>query len=112
MRVLLDTNFLVYLIKNKRFNDFLDFLDKNFGKYEIYIFESSLAEIGNISKKVLKNVKLLINKKIINVINKKGKVDELILKSKDEFIVATLDKELSKNLKRKIIKKGNYFQYL
>jgi rRNA-processing protein FCF1 len=112
MKVLLDTNFLVYLIKNKKFNDFLDFLDKNFGKYEIYIFETSLAEIGNISRKVLKNVKLLINKKIINVIPKKGKIDKLILENKDNFIVATLDKELAKKIEKKIIKRGNYFQFL
>jgi len=112
MKVLLDTNFLVYLVKNKKFNDFLDFLDKNFGNYEIYIFETTLAEVGNINKKILKTVKLLINNKVINVINKKGKVDNLILESKDDFVVATLDKKLAEKVKRKIIKRGNYFQYL
>ncbi|MEM5828080.1 MAG: hypothetical protein QW197_01070 [Candidatus Aenigmatarchaeota archaeon] len=109
-KVLLDTNFLVYLIKEKKFQLFEDFLNQNLGNYKIYIFEATLAEIGNISKNVLKEVKLLIKNGKIEVIKIKGKVDELILKYKDEYIVATEDKELSKQIKRRIVKTKKYFQ--
>lgn len=108
-KVLLDTNFLVYLIKEKKFRVFEDFLDNTIGNYCIYIFENSLAEIGNIGKRILKEVRLLIRNGKITLIKEKGKVDDLILKYKDEYLIATLDKELQKNLKRKIIKFGNYF---
>lgn len=111
-KVLLDTNFLIYLIKEKKFRLFEDFLDKNFGNYKIYIFEGSLGEIGNISSNVLKTVRLLIKNKKIEVIKEKGKVDELILKHKDEFIVASQDRELLERVRRKIVKTKKYFQLL
>jgi len=109
-KVLLDTNFLVYVIKENKFYLFEDFLNQNLGNYKIYIFETTLAEIGNISKEILKRVKVLIRNGKIEVIKEKGKVDELILKYKDEFIVATDDKELAKHLKRKIVKTKKYFR--
>lgn len=107
--VVLDTNFLIYLIKEKKFSLFEEFLEKELGKYKIYIFENTLAEIGNINKIILRNVKLLIKNKKIEVIREKGKVDELILKYKDKFIVATEDKNILENVNRKIIKTKKYF---
>lgn len=109
-KVLLDTNFLVYVIKENKFYLFEEFLNENLGNYKIYIFETTLAEIGNISKEILKRVKVLIKSGKIEVIKEKGKVDELILKYKDEFIVATDDKELAKILNRKIVKTKKYFK--
>jgi len=109
-KVLLDTNFLVYVIKENKFYLFEEFLNENLGNYKIYIFETTLAEIGNISKEILKRAKVLIKSGKIEVIKEKGKVDELILKYKDEFIVATDDKELAKSLKRKIVKTKKYFK--
>ncbi len=115
MKIYLDTNFLVYVIKNKSFYLFQEFLEKNFGKYEIYIFQTSLAEIGNISKKTLKIVKLLIKSKVIKVDERTGKVDELLKEiSEDEnVIIATEDDELKnylkENKKRYIEIKGKYF---
>lgn len=108
-KILLDTNFLIYLIKEKKFSLFEEFLENNLGNYKIYIFESSLAEIGNINKTILKNVKLLVKNKKIEIIKEKGKVDELILKHMNEFIIATEDKELLKKIKRKILKTKKYF---
>ncbi|MEM0480909.1 MAG: hypothetical protein QXQ14_01860 [Candidatus Aenigmatarchaeota archaeon] len=112
MEIVLDTNFLVYLFKSKKFNLFLDFLNENFGKYEIYVFETTLAEIGNINKRFLKLVKLLIKEGKIKLIKEKGKVDELITKYKDKFVVASLDKELLEKVNKKITVKGKYFQLL
>ncbi|MEM0324470.1 MAG: hypothetical protein QXW35_01050 [Candidatus Aenigmatarchaeota archaeon] len=109
-KILLDTNFLVYLIKEKKFRLFEDFLDQNFGNYEIYILEGSLGEIGNINKRYLKAVKLLIRSNKIKVIKEKGKVDELIIKYKDNFIIATQDEKILKEVKRKIIKTKKYFK--
>jgi len=109
-KILLDTNFLVYIIKEKKFYLFEEFLNQNFGSYKLFIFENTLAEIGNISKEILKKVKLLIKNGKIEIIKEKGKVDELILKYKDDFIVASDDKELLKLLKRKIVKTKKYFK--
>lgn len=111
-KILLDTNFLIYLIKEKKFRLFEEFLDQNFENYKIYIFESSLGEIGNISLKILKEVKLLVRNKKIEIIKEKGKVDDLILKHKHEFIIASQDKDLLKSLERKIIKTKSYFKLL
>lgn len=108
-KVLLDTNFLVYLIKEKKFGLFEEFLEKELGKYKIYIFESTLAEIGNISKVVLRNVKLLLRNKKIEVIKEKGKVDELILKYKDDFVIATEDRNILEKVRKKIVKTKKYF---
>ena len=113
MKIYLDTNFLIYLIENKLFHNFQDFLSENFKNYEIYIFLTTLAEIGNINKKILKIVKLLIRKNIIKVDERKGKIDELLKEVSKDSIIATEDENLKdflKENKRKFIEiRGKHF---
>ena len=112
-KILLDTNFLLIPIQFKL--DIFSEIDRicNFN-YKLHILDKTIDELNNIIEKqkgknkgsakfALKLVKL----KKINIIKTKEKLtaDELIIKkaNKKEFIVATQDKFLKKQLKLKNI---------
>jgi len=93
MRLILDTNFIIYLLKYK-----IE-LPK---EYKIYILDKSIKELeklkANLALKFIKvkNISLIKTKSSRNV-------DDLLLTFKDD-IIATQDKELKKSLKQKHIK--------
>lgn len=101
MKVLIDTNFLVYMLENRIS---LDLLLEFIGAKKAYVLLNTYSEIGKINKKYLKILKLLIDNKKIEIIKKQGKVDELILQITKEnlgrIIVCTNDKELGEKVKK------------
>lgn len=116
MKVLLDTNFLIYMLENKiSFDQLFEFLNVN----KVFIFLTTLGEVGSVKKKYLKIVKLLIKNGKIEMIKKQGKVDKLIFElvknEKNEWIICTNDKELSQKIKRfaKVVRVSKkYFRFL
>ena len=110
-KILLDTNFLLIPWQFKV--DIFTHIDKiSAFKYELFILDKTLDELKKIveeqkgkDKDAAKVALKLIALKNIRIIKTKSseKTDELILKiaSKDDFIVATQDKELRYRLKQK-----------
>jgi len=100
MKVILDTNFLVYMLEKKIS---VDLLFEFIGARNAYIFLNTYAEIGKIDKKYLKILKLLIDSGKLKMIKKQGKIDELIVsevkKDPKKTIVCTNDKELGTRIK-------------
>ncbi|MBN1644871.1 nucleotide-binding protein [Candidatus Woesearchaeota archaeon] len=109
-RIILDTDFLMHCAANKV--DYIEELRRicDF-KYQTYIIDKTLDELDNIIEKKkgkhkfnAKLAKLILNKKKISQIKtKKHKiVDKLILENtKKNTIVATMDANLKRVLKRK-----------
>ena len=99
MKIILDTDFLIYAIKNKIDikTELKRILDINF---TINILDQTLNELKN--KPLEKLVKQILKAKKIKIIKTKkdAKVDELIFKQKPPFIVATQDKKLKEKLKK------------
>lgn len=94
-KIILDTNFLLYCLRNKidLFGELNRILNVN---YEICILDKTLDELEN-----KKNSKLAINfaKKYFKIIEtEEGNVDDLLLKQ--QAITATMDKELKEKLKK------------
>ena len=72
-------------------------------KHELCIFQGTLNELKN--KKLGKLALDIIKNKNIKVINSKNSyVDEDILNAKEDYIIATNDKNLIKELKLPIIR--------
>lgn len=107
MRIILDTNFLVYCAKQK-----IDYIKEIPVSGEIIVLSSVLQELEKIKKKARKakdkeaaslSLQILnknLKEKKIKVIKTNEKGDEAIIKiAKKKDIVATMDKELKKKLK-------------
>ncbi len=112
-KILLDTNFLLAPIQFKI--DIFSEIDRIcIFSYKLYILDRAIEELNNIiekqkgkSKEAAKFALKLVKLKEIGIIKTSEKltVDELILNNanKKEFIVATQDKLLKKELKTKHI---------
>ena len=108
-KILLDTNFLLIPIQFKLdiFSEIHDICNFN---YKLFILDKTIEELNNIiekqkgkSKEAAKFALKLIKLKKISIIKTKEKLtaDRLILKkaNKKEYIIATQDKFLKKQLK-------------
>ena len=122
-QIILDTNFL--LIPANFHIDIFSEIDRicHF-KHELYILDKTIQELNEIiksqkgrDKAAAKLALLLLKKKNVHEIstNENLSVDDLTLKTanKQEFMVATLDKELRKKLRDKcipliVMRKGKY----
>ena len=121
MKILLDTNFLIYCAKQKI--NYLDEIEKiSDFKYEIFSLSNVIEELKNLEKKLgnsksgenaslaLEILKQNIRKnkiKIINVYSKEKNADiaiKKLAKKESQVIVATMDKELKESLKKLNIK--------
>lgn len=114
MKILLDTNFLVYCAENKI--DYEEQINEIINeKHELFIPELVLNELKLIAlksekysdKEAAKLAIKLINYNKINIIKLRGKnADEAIIdacKKSNEFMAATLDLELRKKLIKSIV---------
>ena len=116
MKAILDTNFLIYMLEKKiSIDTLLEFLNCN----RVYIFLTTLGEIGSVKKLYLRITKLLIKTGKIEVIKKQGKVDDLIFhlvkEEPKKWIVCTNDKELAERVKKyaKVVKASKkYFRFV
>jgi len=102
MRILLDTNFFIDLI---RFKIDLDEISNLIGKYELFTLDSVVTELKEIAKtksresnyaKVALN---LIKNKRVKILKAGGETDKAILRLADQAVVATNDAKLRKILK-------------
>jgi len=115
MKVILDTNFLIYSAKQKI--DYVEGIEKIVLDPELLILSSVLQELERLKDRgknlkgkdccalALDILKHYINKKRICVLETKGKdadsvIVNLVSKNKD-FVVATADRELKNKLKGK-----------
>ena len=110
-KIILDTNFLLYCLRNKI--DLFGELDRILNlNYEVCILDKCLDEL-----KGKKDEKLALEfaKKYLKVIKTgKGRVDDLLLKQ--DAIIATMDKELKEKLKKRkkqviIIRQKKYLKF-
>ena len=124
-RIIIDTNFLMipYQFRVDIFSEFSRICDFN---YELFIFEKSINELGNIiekqsgiDKRAAKLALKLIRLKNINILKSSDKdVDSLILESLNkDTIIATQDILLKKELLKKgafviILRQKKYLQLL
>jgi hypothetical protein len=113
-KILLDTNFLLVPIQ-LRLDIFSEIYNICDFKHKLFILDKTIEELKNIAEKqrgknkeAAKFALKLIKLKGIGIIkatekSKKSTADELMLKkaNKNEFIVATQDKNLKKQLKAK-----------
>lgn len=103
-KIILDTNILlsIYKLKINIFSELERICDFN---YQIYVLDKTIKEIKkHKNKKAVKLALEIIKKKNLKVLKSgKGKVDDSLLKlAKKNYIIATQDKELKKNLKNYI----------
>ena len=106
MLIIPDTNFLIYISKYKLWHE----LEKNYGKYELIILPEVAYELIKLSKKGKNKIHSIVAiefTKIKKIESKKGYADnaivkkaKLLKKSKKRFIIATMDKNLMKKLKK------------
>ena len=103
--ILIDTNFLVEIIKNRinLFSELERVCDFNF---EVKVLNKTLLELEKINLKESKTALSLIKKKIKVIKTESDKiVDDILLEIADEnTVVATQDKLLKQKLKQKSIK--------
>lgn len=105
MLIIPDTNFLIYLSKYKLWHE----LTRLYGHYTFLILPQVAHELKQLAEKAKgkdKEASLLALTLIKKVKAKKGSADLAIikaalqLKAKQKFVVATMDKELVKKLKK------------
>ncbi len=104
MLIIPDTNFLIYLSKYKLWHN----LEKKYGTYKLLILPEIVYELDKLSKKGKDKeytmLALEIVQKLTNIKKRKGYADKVIIKKaktiKKDFIIATMDKELTKKLKK------------
>ena len=118
MKIILDTNFLIYCAKEKLdYNEEIQDLIND--KYELVVPEQVVEELKRLAKKTKKwsdkeasNLALqLLEKNKIKIVDIKAKkVDDVIInlaKENSKNIVCTLDKEMRKKLPRVILLNRN-----
>ena len=104
-KVLLDTNALMAIAELK-IDVFVELEKECDFKYEIYILRGTILELKNIMeqqpgkyKRAAKLALDIVQKKEIKIIEKKGKVDDILTElSKQGCLIVTQDKELKKRL--------------
>lgn len=115
MKIILDTNFLIYCAKEKLdYNEDIQNLINE--RYELVVPKQVVEELKRLAKKTKKwsdkeasNLALqLLEKNKIKIINnaKTGKVDDVLInlaKENSKNIVCTLDREMRKELPRVIL---------
>jgi len=103
MKVIVDTNSLIYSLENKI--DLFDFFDKN--GFEIIILNCVMKEIKKINTKKFKLISEIISNKKIKIKNNMGgHTDDIIIEmaKKNKYAIVTNDKVLKKkSAKEKII---------
>ncbi len=102
IKIILDTDFLLTTIKFRVdiFSEFKRICDF---PYTLYILDKTLEELKG--KKEENLIISLIKNKVKKVKTKKDKsVDDLLMELKENFILATQDKELKKRAKKKNLK--------
>ncbi len=112
MKIVLDTNFLVYCAEKRI--DYLNWIDERLGgEKEILVFDKVLEELKKLSEKAEKGrdktaaklaLKILSHHKIKIIQTKSESADKAILElveREEEVIVATLDRELIKKVKNR-----------
>lgn len=108
-KILLDTNILMIPVL-ENIDIFAEF-EKLFGaNYKLFILDKSIDELENIekqnsgkTKKAAKFAKALINKKVeVIKTDSEDYVDDLLIRSDGEYIIATLDQGVKKKLKKYI----------
>lgn len=104
MKFLLDTNFLISIVSFKI--DMIDELSK-FGKPELFVLSFVVNELKKIVRKggkssIYGKIALeLIKRNDIRILQSKENVDEEMVKlSKNGFIICTIDKKLSKTIRK------------
>ncbi len=116
-KLVIDTNYLIYLAKQKKF--FV--LEEMFKRFSCFIVKKTFDEINKLEKGKYKfRISLLkkilekaIKEKKIKVIEGKNVDKKIIELAKENFNVASFDKELEKKIKKinkkiKIIKKFDF----
>ncbi len=113
MLLIPDTNFLIYLSKYKLWDN----LTRFYGRYDLIILPEVVYELEELIKKskgkerqdVLLTLEVIKTRKVKS---KKGYADEAIIKisdslkkiNKKNYVIATMDKELIKKIKKQNIK--------
>lgn len=100
--IALDTNFLIYCAKYKI--DFFSEIDRicNF-PYKLTVLDKTIEELDKVRPKELKLIKKYLEK-IGKIETREDYVDDALIKlSQKEYIIATQDRELKKQLKGPII---------
>lgn len=114
MKIILDTNFLIYCAKNKLdyFEEIPNLINE---EYELVTLSNVIKELEKLKEKAKKYkdkisadlaLQLIEKNKIRKVNFKEGNTDELIIKLSEKSkknIVATLDRKMRKTLKRVIL---------
>lgn len=115
MLVIPDTNFLVYLSKYRLWDD----LGRLYGRYNLIVLPEVAYELESVAKKSKgkEQKDILLALEIVNQIkkkitSKKGYADKAIIKiakslkeiNKENFVIATMDKDLTKKVKKQKIK--------
>ncbi|UZE94177.1 MAG: ribonuclease VapC [Candidatus Pacearchaeota archaeon] len=111
MLIIPDTNFLIYLSKYKLWHN----LEKEYGRYKLIVLPELVYELDKLSKrgkdKESALLALELTSRITRIRKRKGYGDKAILKiasmlkkNKKRFIIATMDKDLIKKLKKQNMK--------
>ena len=106
MKVVLDSNFILDLIRFNLFDQLKD-VEERVGKIELVTIKPVIDELKKLKKGKGKNSLLAklafkwLEKEKIKIVEKEGKVDDLLLKLGKEFVIATNDRALRKKLKEK-----------
>ena len=101
MKILLDTNFLIYCAKQK-----IDYAQTN---AQLHTITSVVEELQKLQKKAKKleekeaaNLALqLLKTNKVKIHKSTGNADQAIIKKSENYTIATMDKELKKRLKGK-----------
>jgi rRNA-processing protein FCF1 len=110
LRILLDTNFLLNMLRYKVDFSIFDNLEE---KVDLFISSETLRELKSVANRKTKEGRLalmalkLIESQKINVVQSLKKVvdeDLLALAKKEGFIVATNDKDLKEKLKKENVR--------
>lgn len=111
-KIILDTNFLLYCLREKidLFGELNRIVNVN---YKIYILDKTLDELKN--KKQGKLAAEFAKKYFEIIKTEQGYVDDLLLKQ--DAIIATMDKELREKLKKRgkqiiILRQKKYLKFL
>ena len=100
MKILVDTNVLLALVDDKE--DFVALAQDVLPDAEFFVLKQSLAEIKAKRHAASSAIENYVKKNPFRLVEGQGKADDLILRwaSREGAIVATLDFELKKRLKK------------
>lgn len=115
-KIILDTNFLVYLIEFK-INLFQELDRTTSSGYKVYILDSTITELEKLAKKnIYAKIALKLTDKFeIIKVDADKLVDDVLVELQDEnTIIGTQDKELKSRLKhhKLIIRQKKYLEII